>query len=103
MVSGKELLTEGERASYDSRSLERYRSDELHEDIKFQAEQHAEDTEDVSYTTWRRIAEKESYIIWRENPSFIKRCDNDFSFNPAGLRGRELAEIVAMREAENGD
>jgi hypothetical protein len=103
MVSGMELLTEGEQADYNGKSLERYRSEEFHKNIESQAGQYAENIEDVNYTTWRTIAQKESYTIWREDPSFRKRCNNDFGFNPAGHRGRKLAEIVALREAENGD
>jgi len=104
MVSGKTLLDEQEREDYNEKSLDRYKSEEIHEKISFLAEEYVEeDINEISVPEWRMLAKKEANLVWRFDNDFKKRCKGDFEIDPCGRRALELASCVTIKQTENGE
>lgn len=104
MVSGKDLLTEPQQEEYEERKLGQHKSDEIHDKLDYLAKNWVEeDFEKIDTLTWQQLAKKEANLIWRNDPSFKRRCENDFNLDPYELPAIELSEIVALKQAENGE
>jgi hypothetical protein len=103
MVSGETLLREAQQREFDSRGLDRFMLDKVHAKIVSEAESREEDIDELRIVDWQEIAIGRTHLVRRYNQDFREYCEKNVGCCPFDRRAEDLAELVTLKEAENGD
>ena len=103
MVSGETLLREDQRREFDAKGLYRFTSNKAHKKIVNEAESREEDMDELRIVDWQEIAVGRAHVVRRYNQDFRQFCEKNIGCRPCDRRAEDLAELVTLKQAENGD